>query len=55
LNLTKVQTDTKVDGKAVVFGTFKISASSEVVRDVQVYPLRNNATTTCTSTVNIQR
>jgi hypothetical protein len=51
LNLTKVQTDTKV----VVFGTFKISASSEVVRDVQVYPLRNNATTTCTSTVNIQR
>ncbi|KAK3125194.1 hypothetical protein QOZ80_7BG0601550 [Eleusine coracana subsp. coracana] len=47
-------TDTKVDGKAVVLNTFKISASSEVVCDVEVFPLRNNATTTCTSSVHIQ-
>lgn len=48
------QTDTTVAGKAVVLGTFKIRASSEVVCDVEVYPLKNNATTQCTSTVHIQ-
>ncbi|XP_062188830.1 uncharacterized protein LOC133892108 [Phragmites australis] len=49
------ETATAVAGKAVVLGTFKVSARSEVVCEVTVYPLRNNATTQCTSTVHIGR
>jgi hypothetical protein len=55
LGVLHFQTNTTVAGKAVVLGTFKISASSEVVCDADVYPLRNNATTQCTSTANVRR
>ncbi|XP_062188087.1 uncharacterized protein LOC133891388 [Phragmites australis] len=49
------ETATAVAGKAVVLGVFKVSASSEVVCEVTVFPLRNNTTTQCTSTVHIGR
>ncbi|RLN33423.1 uncharacterized protein C2845_PM03G08770 [Panicum miliaceum] len=53
LGVLPFETTTEVAGKAVVLGTFKISASSEVVCDVAVYWTRGNATSDCTSTVHI--
>ncbi|CAN6199225.1 unnamed protein product [Urochloa humidicola] len=49
------ETATAVTGKAVVLGRFKISASSEVACQVEVYWARNNATSECTATVHIGR
>ncbi|XP_066394919.1 uncharacterized protein [Miscanthus floridulus] len=49
------QTATEVAGKAVVLGTFKIKATSEVACDVTVQLLPANATSECTSTVHIGR
>lgn len=49
------ETATEVDGKAVVLGTFKIKASSQVACEVTVQVLPPNATSECTSTVHIGR
>jgi len=49
------QTATEVAGKAVVLGTFKIKASSEVACEVTVQLLPPNATPECTSAVHIGR
>ena len=53
LGVLPFQTTTEVAGKAVVLGTFKIRASSEVVCDVAVYWTKGNATSDCTSTVHV--
>ncbi|CAL5086375.1 unnamed protein product [Urochloa decumbens] len=55
LGVLPFQTATAVAGKAVVLGSFKISARSEVACEVDVYWLRSNATSECTSTVHIGR
>ncbi|KAE8803624.1 Harpin-induced protein [Hordeum vulgare] len=47
------QTRTTVAGKAVVLGTFKIRASSAVTCSVSTYPVKQETTADCTSTVNI--
>lgn len=47
------QTRTTVAGKAVVLGTFKISASSAVTCSITTYPVRLESTSECTSTVNV--
>jgi hypothetical protein len=49
------ETATAVAGEAVVLGTFKISASSQVACQVTVHLLPPNATSECTSTVHIGR
>ncbi|KAF8669096.1 hypothetical protein HU200_051420 [Digitaria exilis] len=55
LGVLPFDTATEVAGKAVVLGTIKISARSEVACQVHVYWLKGNATSECTSTVHIGR